>query len=47
MRQRFEILPRVLPFLILLTGVAMVALYGGFATPSRDGRLWAACSRWC
>src|SRR5476649_1089659 len=38
MRQRFEILPRVLPFLILLTGV-MVALYGGFATPSETAGL--------
>src|SRR5947209_11035434 len=31
LRDRFELLPRVLPFVILLTGV-MVALYGGFAT---------------
>src|SRR6195952_5301610 len=38
MRQRLEILPRVLPFLILLTGV-MVALYGGFATPSETAGL--------
>jgi tripartite ATP-independent transporter DctM subunit len=38
MRERFEILPRVLPFLILLTGV-MVALYGGFATPSETAGL--------
>ena len=38
MRERFAILPRVLPFLILLTGV-MVALYGGFATPSETAGL--------
>jgi tripartite ATP-independent transporter DctM subunit len=31
--QKVEMLPRVLPFLVLLLGV-MVALYGGFATPS-------------
>src|ERR1700756_4729455 len=30
---KFALLPRVLPFVILLTGV-MVALYGGHATPS-------------
>ena len=30
-RDRFNLLPRVLPFVILLTGV-MIALYGGFAT---------------
>jgi C4-dicarboxylate transporter, DctM subunit len=36
LRDRFELLPRVLPFVILLTGV-MVALYGGFATPSEAG----------
>ena len=38
MRQRLEILPRVLPFILLLTGV-MVALYGGFATPSETAGL--------
>ncbi len=37
---RFSLLPRVLPFLILLTGV-MVALYGGFATPSETAGLGA------
>ena len=31
--QKVEMLPRVLPFLVLLLGV-MVALYGGYATPS-------------
>src|SRR5882724_1359703 len=30
MRERWRLLPRVLPFLVLLTGV-MAALYGGFA----------------
>jgi C4-dicarboxylate transporter, DctM subunit len=38
MTQRFSMLPRVLPFLILLTGV-MVALYGGYATPSETAGL--------
>src|SRR5205823_1688767 len=38
MRQRFSTLPRVLPFVILLTGV-MVALYGGYATPSETAGL--------
>jgi TRAP-type C4-dicarboxylate transport system permease large subunit len=38
--QRFAALPRVLPFVILLTGV-MIALYGGFATPSETARLEA------
>ncbi len=40
MRDRFAALPRVLPFVILLTGV-MVALYGGFATPSETAGLGA------
>jgi tripartite ATP-independent transporter DctM subunit len=40
MAQRFGALPRVLPFLILLSGV-MVALYGGFATPSETAGLGA------
>jgi len=39
-RDRFALLPRVLPFVILLTGV-MVALYGGFATPSETAGLGA------
>jgi C4-dicarboxylate transporter DctM subunit len=38
--QKVEMLPRVLPFLILLLGV-MVALYGGFATPSETAGLGA------
>jgi C4-dicarboxylate transporter, DctM subunit len=40
MAQRFALLPRVLPFVLLLTGV-MVALYGGFATPSETAGLGA------
>jgi len=32
-RQKFEILPRVLPFLAIIVGV-LYALYGGIATPS-------------
>ncbi|PUA16949.1 TRAP transporter large permease [Glaciimonas sp. PCH181] len=38
--QKVEMLPRVLPFLVLLTGV-MIALYGGFATPSETAGLGA------
>src|SRR3979411_1610849 len=34
MAERFDVLPRVLPFVILLTGV-MIALYGGYADPSQ------------
>ena len=40
MRERFAALPRVLPFLVLLTGV-MVTLYGGIATPSETAGLGA------
>jgi tripartite ATP-independent transporter DctM subunit len=40
MAERFRALPRVLPFLLLLTGV-MVALYGGIATPSETAGLGA------
>jgi tripartite ATP-independent transporter DctM subunit len=36
--QKLEMLPRVLPFVLLLTGV-MVALYGGYATPSETAGL--------
>jgi len=39
-REKLGALPRVLPFVILLTGV-MVALYGGFATPSETAGLGA------
>ncbi|MDE2065095.1 MAG: TRAP transporter large permease [Bradyrhizobium sp.] len=38
MAERFGALPRVLPFVLLLTGV-MVALYGGYATPSETAGL--------
>jgi tripartite ATP-independent transporter DctM subunit len=40
MRQRLVALPRVLPFVLLLTGV-MIALYGGIATPSETAGLGA------
>jgi tripartite ATP-independent transporter DctM subunit len=40
MRDKFALLPRVLPFILLLTGV-MIALYGGFATPSETAGLGA------
>ena len=40
LRQKVEMLPRVLPFIILLIGV-MVALYGGLATPSETAGLGA------
>ncbi len=40
MRDRMAALPRVAPFLLLLTGV-MVALYGGIATPSETAGLGA------
>ncbi|HZE90572.1 MAG TPA: TRAP transporter large permease [Rhizobacter sp.] len=39
-RQKFEMLPRVVPFVLLLVGV-MAALYGGFATPSETAGLGA------
>ena len=38
LRERFEMLPRVVPFVVLLIGV-MVALYGGYATPSETAGL--------
>jgi C4-dicarboxylate transporter, DctM subunit len=40
LRQKLSALPRVLPFVLLLTGV-MVALYGGYATPSETAGLGA------
>ncbi|MCX7383408.1 MAG: TRAP transporter large permease subunit [Alphaproteobacteria bacterium] len=40
LREKFTALPRVLPFLILLTGV-MYALYSGLATPSETAGLGA------
>jgi tripartite ATP-independent transporter DctM subunit len=45
LRQKMAALPRVLPFLILLTAV-MVALYGGWprqARPPGWGRCWHCC----
>src|SRR6266567_5703295 len=38
MAERFSVLPRVIPFVGLLTGV-MIALYGGYATPSETAGL--------
>ena len=38
LRERIDLLPRVLPFVILLIGV-MGALYGGYATPSETAGL--------
>ena len=40
LKEKFEALPRVLPFLVLLLGV-MFALYGGFATPSETAGIGA------
>ena len=40
LHEKVEMLPRVLPFVILLIGV-MVALYGGYATPSETAGLGA------
>jgi tripartite ATP-independent transporter DctM subunit len=40
MGERMAALPRVLPFVVLLLGV-MIALYGGFATPSETAGLGA------
>ena len=40
MAERFTMLPRVLPFVLLLTGV-MIALYGGYATPSETAGVGA------
>src|SRR3989442_8893029 len=38
MAERFTMLPRVIPFVLLLTGV-MIALYGGYAPPSETAGL--------
>ena len=46
LRDKLAALPRVLPFLILLTGV-MVALYGGIATPSETAGLGAVLALGC
>src|SRR5262252_3870854 len=40
LREKVEMLPRVIPFVVLLIGV-MVALYGGYATPSETAGLGA------
>ena len=39
-RQKFEILPRVLPFLLIILGV-LYAMYGGIATPSETAAVGA------
>ncbi|TDP00477.1 TRAP transporter large permease [Marinomonas balearica] len=39
-RQRFEILPRVVPFLLIIVGV-LYAMYGGVATPSETAAVGA------
>ncbi|MFY0634296.1 MAG: TRAP transporter large permease [Vannielia sp.] len=39
-RQRFEILPRVVPFILIILGV-LYALYGGVATPSETAAVGA------
>lgn len=39
-RQRFEILPRVLPFIAIILGV-LYAMYGGIATPSETAAVGA------
>jgi len=39
-RERFEILPRVLPFLAIIVGV-LYAMYGGVATPSETAAVGA------
>jgi C4-dicarboxylate transporter DctM subunit len=40
-KQKFEILPRVLPFLAIIVGV-LYALYGGIATPSETAAVGAS-----
>jgi C4-dicarboxylate transporter, DctM subunit len=40
LKQKVEMLPRVMPFIVLLIGV-MIALYGGYATPSETAGLGA------
>ena len=39
-RERFEILPRVIPFIVIIIGV-LYALYGGIATPSETAAVGA------
>ena len=45
MAQRFSVLPRVIPFVLLLTGV-MIALYGGYRHAVGDRRPRRHCWRW-
>jgi tripartite ATP-independent transporter DctM subunit len=40
MKERMQAIPRVAPFVLLLTGV-MIALYGGYATPAETAGLGA------
>ncbi len=40
-RERLEILPRILPFLLIILGV-LVAMYGGIATPSETAAVGAS-----
>lgn len=39
-RERFEIMPRILPFLLIIVGV-LYAMYGGIATPSETAAVGA------
>ncbi|MCF6328238.1 MAG: TRAP transporter large permease [Henriciella sp.] len=39
-RQKFEVLPRVLPFMVIIVGV-LYAMYGGIATPSETAAVGA------
>ncbi|MFQ3255423.1 MAG: C4-dicarboxylate transporter DctM subunit, partial [Loktanella salsilacus] len=39
-REKFEILPRVIPFIVIIAGV-LYALYGGIATPSETAAVGA------
>jgi tripartite ATP-independent transporter DctM subunit len=39
-RQKFEVLPRVIPFLLIIVGV-LYAMYGGIATPSETAAVGA------
>jgi tripartite ATP-independent transporter DctM subunit len=41
LRERLQMVPRVLPFIVLIVGV-VVALYGGIATPSEAAAVGAA-----
>ncbi len=40
LRERLEVLPRVVPFLLIILGV-LVAMYGGYATPSETAAVGA------